>query len=696
MKKIGKALSLVLAGSMVVSMLTTSTFAADILIYSDVPVSASYAEAVEYLSTEKIMEGTGGGKFNPTGTVTRAQVVATLGRMAEAKQVETNSFTDITPNSWYSGYVGWAAENGIVQGDGNGHFAPNRMVTSEQLNLILDRYAKSMKLNVNFYDTGATTVSRADLAQRLYTLAKAEKKIDYTTFEFAQTTGGRIRGYKYYGVYTFLGVPYAEAGRFEEPHDAKWDGTKDCATYGPISPQYNAYQNGGNITDFSEYAWADQFEDENCQNLNIWTKSLNSSAKKPVIVWYHGGGYSSGSSLEGAAYDGHNLADYGDVVFVSVNARLGALGYLDLSAYGDEYKNSGNLGMMDNVKALEWVNKNIANFGGDPNNVTIVGQSGGGSKVMSMMGIPSAKGLFQRVWAMSGTQTAGRDPKDSKADAAKLIEQLGLTGNADPVAALKEMRYDELSAACNAAGVRNWGTIRDGEFFLGTVVDGKYTDLAKSYPLVLSTVFSEMGSTLQQMMFVYRDVNSIEQIYSGDAMEHLKKAYGNQAGAIAEAFQTAYPSRDLIDVLTINANRSNDLAIAKANADGNVWQAVFSYKLPVLGGSNSWHTGGDVPFLFHNADKESYLIAGDEANAYAFQDTCADALIAYAYTGDPSTDKLSWPKFTEKNGETMILDVECYVGKYHDAKLLELVRASTVPDPNNPFGNFGGGSIPTD
>ena len=158
--------------------------------------------------------------------------------------------------------------------------------------------------------------------------------------------------------------------------------------------------------------------------MNVWTKSLEPDAKKAVVVWFHGGGYDSGSSIEGAAYDGHNLVEYGDVVFVSVNARLNLLGYLDLSAYGEEYKNTGNLGMMDNVAALEWVHENIANFGGDPENVTIVGQSGGGSKVMSMMAIPSAQGLFQRVWAMSGTQTSGRTVEEAQEDAAKLIEHL--------------------------------------------------------------------------------------------------------------------------------------------------------------------------------------------------------------------------------------------------------------------------------
>lgn len=418
--------------------------------------------------------------------------------------------------------------------------------------------------------------------------------------------------------------------------------------------------------------------------------SLDTEAKKPVIVWFHGGGYSSGSSIEGATYDGHNLAEYGDIVFVSVNARLNCLGYLDLSAYGEEYKNSGNLGMMDNVKALEWVNKNIANFGGDPENVTILGQSGGGGKVMTLMGIPSAQGLFQRVWAFSGSQTTGRDPEESKQDGVKLVEYLGLQDEEDPVAVLKEMRYDELSAACSAAGV-SYSPVNDGEFYQGTVIDGEFTELAQSYPLVLSTVFSEMGSQLQLMMFVNTDLNSVEQMYPGDPMDHLTAQYGDMAEDIAAEFQKAYPCRDLTDVLTINAGRSNDLAIAKANADGNVWQAVFSYKLPALGGINSWHTGGDLPFVFHNADKESYLIAGDEETAYAFQDVCADALIAYAYTGDPSTEELPWPQFTVENGETMIFDVESGVSNYHDAALLEMIAEATAgTESDNPFASFAG------
>lgn len=526
------------------------------------------------------------------------------------------------------------------------------------------------------------------------TVVMAEKE-GYTTFEFADTNAGEIRGYKYNDVYTFLGVPYAEAERYEEPQEVTpWEGTLNCATYGPVSPQYIAYQNGGNITDFSEYAWADQFESEDCQNLNVWTKSLEPDAKKAVVVWFHGGGYDSGSSIEGAAYDGHNLVEYGDVVFVSVNARLNLLGYLDLSAYGEEYKNTGNLGMMDNVAALEWVHENIANFGGDPENVTIVGQSGGGSKVMSMMAIPSAQGLFQRVWAMSGTQTSGRTVEEAQEDAAKLIEHLGLQDEEDPVATLKTMNYADLRTACDEIGIRSWGTVNDGEYFQGTVVDGKYNENAKDIPLVLSTVFSEMGSQLQQMMFVRSDLNSVEQMYPGEPMDELTAQYGDKAEAIAEEFEKAYPCRDLTDVLTINANRTNDLAIEKAQDGGQIWQAVFAYKLPVFGGSNAWHTGGDVPFIFHNADKIPYLIAGDEENAYAYQDVCADALLAYAKTGDPSTEALQWPQFTVENGETMIFDNESTVENYHDVKLLELVKEATAGNEgDNPFASFGGGEI---
>ena len=197
-----------------------------------------------------------------------------------------------------------------------------------------------------------------------------------------QVTGGRIRGSVQNGIYQYLGVPYAEAReRFVKAGPVTpWKGVKDATQYGAISPQYLFG---------TEKPISDVPVSNNCQNLNIWTSTLDAGAKKPVMVWLHGGGFVSGSGNE-AWYDGENLSRKGDVVVVTVNHRLNVLGHLDLSAYGDKYKDSPNVGSMDMVEALRWIRANIAKFGGDPNNVTLFGQSGGGSKV-ELMSAPSAK-----------------------------------------------------------------------------------------------------------------------------------------------------------------------------------------------------------------------------------------------------------------------------------------------------------------
>lgn len=463
------------------------------------------------------------------------------------------------------------------------------------------------------------------------------------------------------------------------PVEASWKSRKSALVYGAVSPQDTAYTTTATPANFTEFADTDLFENEQqCLNLNVWTQSMDKSAKKPVIVWFHGGGYSSGASSELACYDGKNISEYGDVVFVSVNHRLNVLGYLDLSAYGEEYKYSGNSGTADQVMALQWVQKNIENFGGDPNNVTIVGQSGGGGKVMTLMGTPAAQGLFQRVWAMSGTQSSGVSQESSRQLAAAVIEYLGIEDSEDPVAYLKELPYNELLAAVDVAS-RNasflhggLGPVNDGDYYSGTIVDGKFVDIAKDIPLVITTTFGEMDCDLQKMLFIYGDAETTAELPFD--MEAVKEKYGDKADQIAEEFQKAYPNKEIGDVLYINSGRTNDVVIQKKESGGQVWQGMFTYKLPVFGGVNAWHTGGDVPFIFHNCSTEKYLVAGDEVNAYAYQDICADALISYAYTGSPSTDSLEWPEFTVEKGETMILDTESYLGYYHDQKLLELLK----------------------
>lgn len=217
----------------------------------------------------------------------------------------------------------------------------------------------------------------------------------------AKTESGMLRGaLTENGVYSFKGVAYAAAKERFVPASPveKWDGVKDAFEYGKISSQM-----GFGNTSFVK----SDISSNNCQNLNIWTPALDGK-KRAVMVWLHGGVFSSGAAQETPTYDGANLSESGDVVVVSVNHRLNILGYFDLSEYGEKYKYSGNAGIQDIVDALAWVQRNIASFGGDPKNVTVFGESGGGAKVLALMTTPRAKGLFRRGSVESGsTDTMG-------------------------------------------------------------------------------------------------------------------------------------------------------------------------------------------------------------------------------------------------------------------------------------------------
>ena len=205
------------------------------------------------------------------------------------------------------------------------------------------------------------------------------KIFDYDGVPVLHTTSGDLKGYFYDGVYIYKGIPYAYADRFQMPVPSKWDGVKDATNYGFVCPLQNQDTPNGELMVPHRY-WP---QDEHCQSLNIWTNKLDPEAKKPVLVWFHGGGYAAGSSIEQVAYDGVSIAKKGDSILVSVNHRLNILGYLDLSPFGEKYKNSANAGHADMVAALKWVHDKIALFGGDPENVTIFGQSGGPTSVIN-------------------------------------------------------------------------------------------------------------------------------------------------------------------------------------------------------------------------------------------------------------------------------------------------------------------------
>ena len=218
------------------------------------------------------------------------------------------------------------------------------------------------------------------------------------------TPKGKLRGFRFDGVDHFYGIRYAKAKRFQMPEPVPaWEGVKDAGSYGMNCPVLSEPMPTGEVL-IPHRFWPSS---EHCQYLNLWTKSCEPSAKRPVLFWIHGGGYASGSGMEQICYDGFNLAKDDDVVVVTVNHRLNAFGYLDLSAFGEKYWNSVNVGMADLVEALRWVKENIACFGGDPENVTIFGQSGGGGKITVLGQIPEAEDLFQKMIVMSGVIPAG-------------------------------------------------------------------------------------------------------------------------------------------------------------------------------------------------------------------------------------------------------------------------------------------------
>ena len=287
--------------------------------------------------------------------------------------------------------------------------------------------------------TGNPTV-KADVQHELETSAKAAT---------VQIRPGAVAGYIEDGVFTFKGIPYAKAERFRPAADPEpWEGVRASRAYGPTCPQG---ARSGWYDDNQAFAmhWDDGFPDEDCLRVNVWTAGINDGRKRPVMVWLHGGGFSAGSGQELISYDGSNLARAHDVVVVTLNHRLNVLGFLDLSGFGAKYAATGNLGMTDIVKALEWVRDNISAFGGDPANVTIFGQSGGGGKVCTLLAMPSAQGLFGKAIVQSGSILEALPQKWSRRIGAATVRRLGI--NPAHIAEIESVPYATLLAAYDAA-----------------------------------------------------------------------------------------------------------------------------------------------------------------------------------------------------------------------------------------------------
>ncbi|WP_027066078.1 carboxylesterase/lipase family protein [Maribacter sp. Hel_I_7] len=505
-------------------------------------------------------------------------------------------------------------------------------------------------------------------------------QVPATTTEF-----GQIRGYIHNDITTFKGIPYAQAKRFEAAvNPTKWEGIKSTTMYGPVAPLLNPTTA---IQDESEFVFDHDwgFPNEDCLSLNVWTPQATTAKKRPVLFWIHGGGFTTGSSHELPSYNGENLAKKGDVVVVSINHRLNVLGFLDLSAHGEKYKHSANNSILDMVKALEWVKNNIENFGGDPNNVTIFGQSGGGAKVTTLMAMPKAKGLFHKAINQSGSfRTAMLEKEDTQAIATETLKILGLnTTNVDsiqniPFEVLAEASGKALKvvgAQMKAAGKPvigfglNWGPSRDGTDLPYQLSSKEALAVSKDIPFLIGTAKNEFAP-FANMRFVGASDETI--------MKHIKDTYKDKADAYVKAVKKAYPNdteaKDLLDVDTMFRPGAVQEANDKSGLNGApVYMYLFTWQSPVFDGKYKALHCMELPFVFDNINLANKMTGGGE-EAHQLADKMSSAWLNFAKTGNPNHAGLpEWPAYNSNNTATMHFDVTCEVKPQLDKELFSIV-----------------------
>ena len=473
-----------------------------------------------------------------------------------------------------------------------------------------------------------------------------------------ETTGGVVKGFSLDGISIFKGIPYAEAKRFHKPQPASWEGVKDCTSFGYVCPLVEMPEPNNELLVPHRY-W---LMDENCLNLNLWTPGLDDK-KRPVIVWFHGGGFESGSAIEHEAYEGENMAKCADVVSISVNHRLNVLGYLDFSEFGEEYEDSGNNGTNDMIMSLQWVRDNVAKFGGDPDNVTIFGQSGGGMKVTTLLQTPAADGLFHKGMVMSGVI----DPfvmGDSAGSAKEIVEALLDTLGLESVKELEEVPYDALAAAYlevkpafMKAGKNFGGSPHPNDFYAGDPLVTDFREETKNIPLLIGTVFGEFAGfvpTAYDRKALSRD----EQV----AM--LEEKFGaEKAAKLIPVFEKAYPGHPVIDLLQLDwLFRHPTMEYIKKRSALNdcTWSYLFDFESELDGGTVPWHCA-DVPFFFHNTCMVPTTWKGDVTEKLEAQ--MFGAFMNFARTGDPNGDGTTlpaWPASSADAEHTMIFCEETH------------------------------------
>lgn len=486
-----------------------------------------------------------------------------------------------------------------------------------------------------------------------------------------QTEKGKLRGFRHNGVYHFYGIEYAKAKRFMPPEEvASWEGVKDAVNYGFTCYPFRPDRIGNNLKNPHRF-WP---QSEDCQNLNVWTKDIHAKEKKAVVVWFHGGGFFNGSSLEQVAYDGYNLCNTYDVVVVTVNHRLNVLGYLDLSKFSDKYTRSANVGNLDLIAALQWVNQNIEAFGGDKDNVTIFGQSGGGAKVTSVMNMPASAGLYKQAMIMSGTlgKHLTDDGKDMTPNVRRMLEILGLKEN--EVEKLEELTHTQIADAYYQAhlDLKGKGNPFIGPSknvdYLGDPVYNGFSEQAQKTPLIVGSVFAEFF-TLPEKYQRYA-------MTDGEMVKACEEELGKEnADKLIPLFQKAFPEKKIIDLLTYDcgAARGAAMEFIRARLRDGCTDTYNYFFTPVFGineGTTALHSS-DIPFIFHNTDLVPSADLGTEETK-RLEYLMSGRFIAFAKTGKPQLEgEEEWPVWTGEHEPTMVYNVETTIRDGFDRELQE-------------------------
>lgn len=481
------------------------------------------------------------------------------------------------------------------------------------------------------------------------------------------TKYGKVRGYILRGIHTYLGIPYGAdtsgENRFMPPKKpASWTDIKPAIWWGNSAPQNMENRYANSYSSFIDH-WNYDDVSEDCLRINVWTPAINDTKKRPVIVWLHGGGFVNGNGIEQDGYNGENLSRRGDVVFCSLNHRLGPMGFANFAGIGgNKYAASGNVGMLDIVAALEWVRDNITSFGGDPGNITIIGQSGGGVKVSTLTAMPSAKGLFHKAVVLSGASLKAADKEVSEKLGAYILQEAGLTAaQVDKLQQLPWKEYYEIASRASkklsdemkAQGKRGggWSPVADGNFLPQHPYDPAPTPLAADIPMMICTTFNESSPS--------RTDASLEKITLDGVKEKLKERFGEDAGKVADAYAKAFPEKKPVEIWSMAvSNRQNAVALANAKSkqQAPVYLAWFGWQPPLFDNRMRAFHCSDICFWFYNTDL-MLTHTGGGARPRKLSEKMADSFLKFARTGNPNGGGLpTWPKYTAQNGETMILD----------------------------------------